>query len=260
MSDDPRTRETTSTVDRRTVVRTAAWTVPVIAASAQAPAFAASCNQLYQGVLSPESNYTYVRPRYAYADIALTSPGGTVHLDINSVFTTYTPRPTNLTVLAPLPNGTYSTGGIPQAGIEFGNAMDGSQANNIANNQTITFTFSRTVYNLVFTLTDFDNSANHRDVASISGPAFTYTFPGSSQVNGSGTDADPFRVGGGTVNYDNQLDGTGNVRIAMGSSTVGVNSFSIKYWNTKNTATGNNVTQSIFLTRMNFDAYADGCL
>ena len=54
------------TLDRRAVVRTAGWTVPVIVASAVAPAvtpaFAVSGDQLDSGVLRPVAEDLCVRP------------------------------------------------------------------------------------------------------------------------------------------------------------------------------------------------------
>ena len=253
MSDDPRTRGTTSTVERRTVVRAAAWTVPVIAASAQAPAFAASCNQLYGGVLSPADPTQYVQSatnplRRASATIPLTTPGGSVTMSLVSTFNTYTPRSTNLSVHdAP-------TGGIPRAGIEFGNLMDAADTDIASRNQTIAITFSRTVYNLDFTLTDLDNSGGHRDAVAITGEPFTFATGGAPKVTGTGTVADPFYVND-NVNYNNSDTGLGNVRIMMDGP---VTTFSIRYWNIATTNAAN-LSQSIFLTRLSFQAYMDGC-
>lgn len=251
MSDDPKPRETTTTLERRSVVRTVAWTVPVIAASAQAPAFAASCNQLFGGVLDPSQPAQYTRStlRRADADIPLTSAGGTVGLVLRSDFATYTPRPTNLEVKA------APTGQIPLAGIELGNEMLANQSGSAARNQTITFTFSRTVQDLEFTLTDLDNSSNHRDAVAIEDAPFTYQYGSVSQVQGTGTLTNPFRVVG-TVNYNNDTSGAGNVIVRLAGPLT---TFSIRYWNADPANTSNSTTQSIFLTRLSLMAYMDGC-
>ena len=240
MSDDPRTRGTTSTVERRTVVRTAAWTVPVIAASAQAPAFAASCNS-YSGVLNPAdpTQYTRASKFNATGTIPLQSPGGTVTVDFTATRTQYVLDPLNLTTKA------APTSNQNVASIELRNQFETVDTNTAANNQTLTLTFSRTV-NLSFTLCDLDNSANHRDAVAIEGAAFTYSMVmpngNTTQVQGVGTVANPFRVVG-TVNYDNDIQQQGNVAVSMAAVT----SFSIRYWNTINAPAGPTGTQSIFL-------------
>lgn len=255
MSDNhPSTPETGTGIDRRTVVRSAAWTVPVIAVSAQAPAFAASCNQQYGTVaggldFADPTQYTRTDKFNATAAVPLVSPGGTVGMTFAATRTVYTIDPLNLTVHA------APTGGLPQAGIEIRNQFETADTNTSANNQTLTITFSRRVYSLNFTLTDLDNSANHRDAVAIEGAPFTYDYLVGSQVQGVGSLSNPFRVTG-TVNYDNSTDNSGNVRISMAGP---VTQFSIRYWNTINAPTGPTGTQSIFLTRVNFSAFSNGC-
>lgn len=244
-------------IDRRTVVRSAAWTVPVIAASAQVPAFAASCNQLYDGVLDLAASppqYVQSTLRRGDATVPLSGAGGTIDIAFRSVFTNYTPNNNNLSVIA------GPTGGINLPGLNFGYSFtDLTVSGDPANNETINITFTRSVYNLVFTITDIDNGGpDSKDAVAIEGAAFTYEANGllpGSLVDGSGTVGDPFRTAG-TANYDNRNDNMGNVRITMLGP---VTTFSIRYWNRQvNPAASGG--HAILLTRMRFKAYESGCL
>lgn len=72
---------------RRTVVRGAAWTMPVVAAATTAPAFASSCNTLWNYRLNwATSAYSHPTstPNRAVATIASTNGGPTIY----AVFTT----------------------------------------------------------------------------------------------------------------------------------------------------------------------------
>ena len=237
---------TTAGVDRRSVVRTAAWALPVIAVSAQAPAYAASCNQLYTARLDPSqpAQYQATSNLAAQAVVPLTGGMGSVTIDFATTTTTaYTPQPGNYGVNA-------QVGGTGLPGIHF--AYNNSNTNG-ANTQwyRTRITFSRNVYNLSFLVTDLDNTAGHDERLKVFTTAFTFRIPAGSNVKGTGTAGDPFY---NSVPGDpNPVSGKGgNVRINVAGPATDV---FLEFTNAA-TATSNN---NNWLTDMTFSAYADGC-
>lgn len=231
-------------LDRRSVVRTAAWSLPVIAVSAQAPAFAASCNQLYTGQLNPVTQYTKLTPTTARAVVPLSGTGGSVTIDFLTIVTTdYAPSSANYTV-APQVGGT----GLP--GIQFGydnTNTDGSSGQHYRTR----LTFSRNVSDLSFLVTDLDNTGTHDERLAILGPAFTRSFPAGSNCVGAGTTTNPIR--NAVPGDPNPVTGNaGNVRIRVAGPTTSV---TLQFWTAELFPSNSNN----WLTDMSFSALSNGC-
>jgi hypothetical protein len=112
------------------------------------------------------------------------------------------------------------------------------------NKSVVTFTFSRQVSSLTFTMTDIDSAtADFRDAVGISGAAITsYSIQNPAQVQGVGTVANPFRVIPTNSAVDNFSEGGGNVTVTLSNVTT----FQIHYWNFE--PSGNGDDQKVYLT------------
>ncbi|MCW2737137.1 hypothetical protein [Nocardioides sp.] len=257
---------------RRTVVRTAAWTVPVVAVGVSAPAFAASCGT----TVYP---YTLNWGSVAYSTVT-TGPAanrvktGTATVDgpagSTPVVATFTSRNVgvdtrtgnNLTVNSttyPNVGATGSTGLLLQH-------QDISAGRNTSR-QELRIQFDRAVTGLKFTITDIDSnnvagnnrSADFWDRVELSG---TRTFTATSRdvdnvyvigagVSGaeSSTTEGPWRMyDNGVVATDNG-DASGNIEVTY----VGdVQDITLTYWNARG-----NGNQAVFLSTFTFKA--SGC-
>ena len=235
---------TTTGVDRRSVVRTAAWSLPVIAVSAQAPAFAASCNQLYPGTLDPSTQFTKISDSSATAVVPLASGGGSVTITFSAAVTSgYSVVPANFGINSPI-------GGTGLPGIHLGYSNQDT-VNGPAQRYILTMTFSRTVSNLDFLVTDIDLTGNHDEQLAVVQPTtFTRSFPAGSNLVGAGTSASPIHNGvAGGVNPNTGTEG--NVRLRFDPVT----SVRLWLWDGNGGAGGSHN----WITRMSFSALADGC-
>ncbi len=229
---------------RRTVVRGAAWSVPVIAVAAAAPAFAASpCDSTYSyrldwGVTpyNPPGSLT-ASPNSGVATVPPPTGGTPGALGIPVTFTstlqgTTTRYDQNLHVLA-----TTGIGGLQpsQQGVAIRSATSGG----LANTQTITITFGRAVSNLSFSVVDLDRAGTFDDRVSLNPLPTSYSR--ALTVGGVGAyAADPFlnnnagafRYTGlsGTGLDDTSPNGVVTVTYAGGASFT---SFQLIYWSTQ---------------------------
>jgi hypothetical protein len=256
---------------RRNVVRTAAWTVPVVAATVAAPAFAASCGTTsYTWLLdwgnedttdsfstaypSPTTNGSGVRAGTA----TITGPTGTTPMTVTFTSTsvgTDTRTNNNLRVdAANYPNigGTGGTGLL----LQHQNITSGRDNSR----QEVVIAFGRLVSNLQFSVTDIDsndqagNSSDFYDRVELTGtPSYTFTARqgNNTYVIGSGTSADPWRM------YDQDVatndTGTNSNRGNVNLTYAGpVSSITLTYWTSR--GAGN---QAIFLSDLSFSA--SGC-
>ena len=236
---------TTTGVDRRSVVRTAAWSLPVIAVSAQAPAFAASCNQQYAGNLNLATMYTRNSRTSGTAVVPLANGAGSVTIGFASSTTTLYGAQTGNFTIDP------AVGGTNQAGILFSYSNDNVDGSS-AQNYKVTLTFSRAVTDLTFLITDIDVGGRHDERLAVISPAtFTRNIPANSNCRGAATLANPIynSVPGAISNIN---DDSGNVRINVPGPTTTV---TLQLWNADTAATGSND----YLTDLSFQAYADGC-
>lgn len=256
---------------RRNVVRTAAWTVPVVAATVAAPAFAASCG-------STTYTYTLTWNTVPYATstsgsgatltkvgtATVSGPSGSTPVQVTFTSTsvgTDTRSANNLTVDAstyPNVGGSGSTGLL----LQHRNIVAGR-----GSRQEVAIHFSRPVTGLAFTISDIDaNNARGTDQSNdfydrveLSGSrSFTTKARGTntSYVIGTGVAGAENTAGEGpwrmyndsTVANDNG-DDSGNVNVTYNGA---VQDIALTYWNAR--GTGN---QAIFLSTFTFTA--SGC-
>lgn len=154
------------------------------------------------------------------------------------------------------PNGTISTfnvGGIGQVGYYVRQQIGatGSTTPSANDYQTIQFTFSESVSNLRFSITDIDRvwTSTTRDfidgVSLTSDSQFTATAPSGSTVIGAGTVANPWR---NSTEGNKREDGPGGqIDVAF---TGSVKTFTIRYDNLGREAitSGVNNDQAVFVT------------
>ena len=240
---------------RRTLVRSAAWTVPVIAVASTAPAFAASpCDtQGYTLDWGNNAKTTYSAPN---------NPGGTGTK--TSVATVLPPTGSGASALGVTFTSTMF-GSMSRAndnlllstetnvgGLGQGQGLNMSHAAAIptgyANRQEVTVSFARAVTNLQFSITDVDAQQNGWiDQVAVTG---TRTgVPAAGTVQGSGTNESPWMP----VYYGNAGNNQGTGNVALTFPSVAANTpFTIAFWNL-----GGNSNQRIFLGNMTFSA--KGC-
>lgn len=253
---------------RRNVVRSAAWTVPVVATSVAVPAFAASpCATSHAWRLDWGNNTTNDAFTTAYSvtktsaihigTATITGPAATSPVTVtfrNSVVGADRRHPTNLTV-----ENTTDIGdlGAQERGLLLWNTN--IVAGRDASRQVLEVTFSRSVSNLRFTITDVDSSGGYRDRVELSGDRTGVANSrggGNLYVEGNGTagaetssTSGPWRMYANNVPANDSGDSRGNVAVTYNSP---VTSFQLDYWN----ANGNG-QQAIFLSDFTFDAL--GC-
>ena len=154
-----------------------------------------------------------------------------------------------------------NAGGLGGRGLWLAQTRSGrvsTDAQAYARRGTYTFTFSKPVTNLRFTLTDIDNNpGDYRDRVALS-PGFVVEAKGSSVANSvtstpsvpHGAAANPFRPVGDTASLGD-TSSAGNVRVLYAGP---VTTFSIEYWNREPTISwSQDGTQWIFLAGMSFD-------
>ena len=239
---DPRTTraESPTRLTRRSVARGAAWSVPLVAVSVAAPAFAVSC----AGPQPFRLNWGTT----AYTKNVLTNVGTatvpTADLSGTPVVVTFTSTTSgtvfrdtdNLTVPALTNVGGLGAG---ERGMTLSHADPISANRN--NRQTVVISFSRAVTGLSFSMTDIDSSRNDWwDRVELTG---TRTAALDANLEGTGVFNDPWRYKTDNTNVDNDSSG-GNVKVTYAGS---VTSIQLDYWST--VASGN---QRIFLTDFTF--------
>ena len=224
--------EVTLGTTRRTLVRGAAWSVPVVAAATTAPAFAASpCGSTYTWKLDWGST-SYTKNTANLGTATVTNAAGTYPITVtfNSSVTgtmlgSITRHPTNLDIEAGM--GNIGALGAGEQGLELWHS---SSANSDNVYQTVVVRFDRKVSDLAFTITDIDfQSGNFSDRVAISGNRTG--IPGSTYVIGTGTYTDPWRPRDSNpapINIPDTGDSRGNVAVKF---LAPVTDFEIRYWN-----------------------------
>lgn len=98
-----------------------------------------------------------------------------------------------------------------------------------ANKSVTTFTFTRQVTSLSFTITDIDSASNDfwDAVAVVSPTAYTATKTLPTQVTGAGTVTNPWQAANANLPVPNTSD-AGNVRVTFSAPLT---TFAIHYWN-----------------------------
>jgi hypothetical protein len=236
---------------RRTVTRAVAWTVPVVAASAAAPAYAASCSALtgvsfatWSGRIS-NGGLDYVQ--------TYTPPAGTVASAIEmKIAASYTgfmkagSEASNGPSLYDVYNPVGNTG-KPGLGLiqTVTRRMDRAAPERSARG-AYAFSFTKPVRNLVLTFTDIDRTAgDFLDRVELGGP-WTEVSRGSG-VSGSGTQASPWTGGAA---YSDSSSGAGNVTVRFAGPLT---NFTLTYWNAETSWSGVDRNQAVFVTDVSFD-------
>lgn len=246
---------------RRTLVRGAAWTVPVVAVAATAPAFAASPCDVnsytldWNGGTAASGLTSYTAPTNPAGNgikvgtATVNPPSGSLGSALTVTFTSRMygtmPRATDNLTLSSEQN---------VGGLGLGRGLNISHADGIpsgyANRQEISIAFNREVTGLQFTITDIDaQEGDWIDQIAIDGAR---TGTRVSTVQGAGTTNTPWMA---TV-YGNRANNTsgGNVSVAFTAPIPANVPVVISFWNMTNGGNGN---QRVFLSDFSFDA--KGC-
>ncbi len=196
---------------RRTVVRGAAWSVPVLAVAATAPAYAAS----------PCPATTLVWSTLGNGNVFSSTTVGavTVTLTLSGV----TNANNNRTI------STNPTGGLNSVLRFYSGSANGSS-------QTATFTFTRTstgapvnVTNLNFSFLDIDSGGNSwDDRVTVGSGGFAYVIQSQTYVQGTGSAAAPFRAANSDTS-DNSAGSSNNGNVYV-KWTSAVSSVSFTYF------------------------------
>jgi len=236
---------------RRTVTRAAAWTVPVVAASAAAPAYAASCRAItgmsaatWSGRIS-NGGLDYVQTYTPPAGVVAPS----VDMKIAASYTGFikagsenSSGPNLYDVFNPVGNtGKPGLGLIQAVTRRMDRAAPGRNARGAYD-----FSFTSTVRNVVLTFTDIDRTAgDFLDRVELSG-SWTEVSRGSG-VSGAGTQASPWTGGAA---YSDSSSGAGNVTVRFAGPLTG---FTLTYWNAETSWSGVDRNQAVFVTDVSFD-------
>lgn len=251
-------------VSRRTLVRGAAWSVPVVSIAAAAPAFAASpCDAITissfpmsggtVGTAGNGANQTRIWSR------SLTTGTSTLQLSATSSYSGNMARAADQSPYAHF-STTANAGGTGTDGLQMFQERSTQSVNTPSNHAgTYAYTFDRPVTNLTFTLSDIDYYAyrqnrtdyyQYDDRVTVTSPqgSFTIDSRGSTvSQNSLGTAASPFRP---NVNGNIDLDeGSGNVVVKFAGP---ITNFSITYWNGLADANTASRIQVTLLSQMSF--------
>lgn len=222
-------------LSRRSVVRGAAWSVPVVSMAATAPAFAASC---LSTVVSTMNLATLTGSSGATLKVTSTFRGGLTAGDWNL--------------------RTDDTGQMPSGWLEFENKPrgDGGYSNPTVY-QDIELKFSTPVSQLSFDLADIDTSggvnnnqvyANYWDAIAIHSTTASYSASGmGSSLTGSGTLSAPWRQNNFALNPPNSNAAQSN-RLTV-DFTSDVQTFTFRYWSVAGRS-GYTGTQAVWLGNM----------
>lgn len=242
---------------RRTVVRGAAWSVPVVSMAATAPAFAASTCKDGDYEIRWASDYN-ATTKVATANRISTSGSGTVG---SAALTLTVTNKFNGTMQAGSTGGysnlATSPGNIGGLGTRGLTIMQQSTTRSLGTpranqNQVVTLTFNRPVWNLKFTLTDIDSlSGQYQDRVWISGSPGSFTT--ASQATGSGTSGTPWSPTGTNIAQDPVTGGGGNVSLDY-TDTPAASVYTITYWNDQNNNLSSNGLQGVFVSNMTFSS------
>lgn len=209
-----------STPSRRSVVRGAAWSVPVVAVAATAPAYAAS----------PCMNKTALQPVTWSSSPTRTNQAGTTSSGTTvNVTGTYTGT---LLGAGSLAAQNMSPGSVAATRDSFhlvNNSPTSLSLNPSGNYQTVTLSFTREVYGLTFTIDDIDRaSGSYHDHVFLAGAPETPSVTLGSAVTGAGTQANPWRTTGG--NADNSP--TQSVVVTYPNGMVPMTSLTLRFYST----------------------------
>lgn len=249
---------------RRTVTRVAAWSVPVVAAAATAPAFAASCGSVspVSGTIDWDSRYQMSNGWFSYwvnrwsrtnnyaGTYTLEQPNNTAAqgLRVSAAYSGEMVPLGNRTLRPNAPVGGLTVGGLCLA--QYNNRASARPAGQRRQDRgAYTFTFDRPVTNLTFTVTDVDSATgDFWDMLELSSVApFTVGSKGS-KVTGSGSETAPYAATGGNTDVNDTTGSAGNVTVTFPGP---LSSFTITYWNNVENFT-QDTTQAVWVSDMTF--------
>jgi hypothetical protein len=244
---------------RRSVVRGAAWSVPVVSFAATAPAFSASvCSTPLSQTMTWNVNrgrrdaYGYRRTDNTSASYLTQDPDGNGPLKPLQVDISVSYGDNVKAAADQLYATTQNVGGTASPGLTLHQTPRSiyEQSSTLLdrNKSVVTFAFSQTVSSLTFTMTDIDSaSSDFRDAVGIAGATVSnVSIVNPAQVTGAGSVSDPFRVVPTNSAVDNFTENGGNVTVTLSEFS----SFEIHYWNFQPYGSGGD--QKVYLT--NFQA------
>lgn len=188
------------TQTRRTVLRTAAWSAPVVAVAAATPAHAAASPCEPQAYTAPvtSANYTRTSTSAGSGTVAL-APGGAAGATTFAYSVTSTLIGSALRYSSNLAqiNASARAGGSPVSTV-----WDAYQYAAYGEGQVFTWTFARPVSNISLVVIDIDSNTptvGFRDAVSTSPSpvASSIQFANASYLQGSGTPGSPFQTTSG---------------------------------------------------------------
>lgn len=251
---------------RRNVVRTAAWTVPVVAAAVGAPAFAASCGTTSYTWRLDWSNddatdqFTTSYPTPTTVSgvqtgvATITGPAGTVPVAVtftSQMYGTMQRDADNLRVSSVLSPAANNVGGLNQgAGLNVSHQDPIPSGRD--NRQEVSISFDRAVTGLSFTIADIDRqSGDWNDRVELTGSR-TYAGPNISGngTNGPGGSNNAWRPddAGNAGNSSSH----GNLTVTYSGTIAASSPIVLTFWNSSG-----NGNQRIFLSDFTFTAM--GC-
>lgn len=251
------------------MTRAAVWSVPVVAVAATAPAYAASPCDARPGAVDWSNASRYKRANAASATYTIQDPDGTgpgqalvltmtntflgsnTHLgdQLSTIFSGWGANDNLRTTTGVGGSGSGATS-LQLHQSPSSNDAKVSSWSTTSNKSITTFTFSRPVTNLSFTLRDIDSAQqDFWDGIALAGTPFTAGKANASYLDGTGALDNPFRANGNNRGVgDSSTDG--NVTITMASVT----SFEFHYWNlSDSSALFVDGDQKVFLSGFTFD-------
>lgn len=255
---------------RRTLVRGAAWSVPVVSIAATAPAFAASpCRARSESYRldwgQPSTVWAVSKPTVDgvhTGTATISGPTNATPVVVTFVSTMFRSNgdsrraADNLTVSADTDIGDL---GAEERGLNVAHDVGIDNGRNDYR-QEIQVSFDRPITDLAFTITDIDTQSAQAgttwsDRVELSPNVTSYSAPTGSEVIGRGRNENinnddgrgPFRRTA-DFNVDNTGDNSGNIDVTYASRAAN-SAFTLTFWT--NTAAGN---QRIFLSDFTFTA------
>lgn len=244
---------------RRTIVRGAAWSVPVVAAATAAPAYAASpCDAITRtmdwGNTTQYSRASATNASYVVPDPDGSGPGQALTLTISNTF-----LGSNTMLRFQTSTATDNLRTVANVGGSSATSLTLHQsprrdADKVAtwtgttNKSVWRFEFSRTVASLSFTLRDIDSSpADFLDAVAVVGGGATGAIVNTSRVTGTGSLSSPWRSSGTNLPAGDTST-AGNVNVSLSN----VDFFELHYWNISDTSDSQiDGDQKVFLSAFN---------
>lgn len=205
---------------RRSVVRGAAWSVPVVAVAATAPAFAAS----------PCANRTALLPVSWSSSYSATRQTGSIDgapiVNVTAGHTSTLLGAGSLNAQNLTPGSVAST----RDSISLvNNSPTSLSLNPEGNYQTVTFAFTQDVYGLTFSIDDIDRvSGSYHDHVFLAGAPEAPAVAQGSAVTGAGTSDNPWRTTG--ASGDNAANQT--VTVTYPNGLVPITSLTLRFYST----------------------------